>query len=405
MIQKIAKVLFLSICIGSTLSAQSLLSVQYPDGLPMSHSTGPSLAMGGAGVGVSDDFFGMADNCANLGGATRSVFSAATSIDFSTINDGGRSSSSGAFSPRLFSFAFPISKVGTFAVSFDRRSNLKSGFSQDTALSLPSGQGVFERRTIKTAGGLNSWQAGWGRSLGRWARIGVSYERLYMSSDEFTMDSAVLNGVPSSSGFDSLTRTFRANGIRAGIQVPVKQFTLGLSGEYLFTGDIDWHHGSTEGSSGSGYGSLHLPGMISGGVSYVPSPSWLTAASLSYTLWSNYYSNVTLGALNAPGDAVSFSLGARYIPAPSLLVPRYWEIMQYGAGVHYTQLPAATASESAIALSLGLPISQGGGLFDLIVELGRRTDTRYTNFSENYCQVMVGINGGGKWFQSTATRY
>jgi hypothetical protein len=52
-----------------------------------------------------------------------------------------------------------------------------------------------------------------------------------------------------------------------------------------------------------------------------------------------------------------------------------------------------------------LPISQGAGLFDVIIELGRRTDSRYANFSENYCQVMVGINGGGKWFQSAAPRY
>ena len=386
-------------------NAQSILSSQYPAGVPMAHSTGPSLAIGGAGTGVSDDFFGMADNPANLGNANRAVFSAVTAIDFFNINQGTQRSSFAGFSPSLFSLAFPISKVGAFGVSFDRRSSLNSGFATSFDTTLSNGIVAQESRTIRTIGGINSWQAGWGRSIGRWGQIGVSYERLYLSSSQITNNSAGLDGAIPTSGYDSTTYIFRGNGIRGGILVPVQKFTIGVSGEYIFTGDADVREGSTEGTTKTSTTSLHLPASLSAGVSYAATPSLLTAASCSYTLWRDYYSGIQLGLPSVPSDAVSFSLGAKYTPAPSLLVPRYWEIMQYGAGFRYSQLPAATASESAITLSLGLPVLQGAGLFDVVFELGRRTDTKYKDYSENYCRVMLGINGGGKWFQPTGIRY
>ncbi|MCU0609297.1 MAG: hypothetical protein MUF22_05980, partial [Chitinispirillaceae bacterium] len=77
---RIAAALVVLIC--SLSSAQSMLAAHYPAGLQLAVSTGPSLGIGGAGAGVKKDFFGIADNVANLGSVDRAVFSAVVSSDF-----------------------------------------------------------------------------------------------------------------------------------------------------------------------------------------------------------------------------------------------------------------------------------------------------------------------------------
>jgi hypothetical protein len=214
---------------ASLCHAQSVFSVQYPGGLPIAHSAGPSLSIGGAGTGVRNDFFGMADNVANLGGMNRAVFSATTSFDFLSVNQGNAGSALFAFSPRLFSFAFHITPVGTFGFSLDQRSTMRLKFVTDTTVTLSNGTGVTDSIGIAVLGGLNSWQAGWGRAIGRWAFAGVSYERMYLSSENIALYSADLGG--GTARYDSIHYLFSGNALRGGILVPVRNWMFGVSGE------------------------------------------------------------------------------------------------------------------------------------------------------------------------------
>jgi len=387
---------------ASLCHAQSVLSVQYPGGLPLAHSTGPSLSMGGAGTGVRNDFFGMADNVANLGGMNRAVFSAATSFDFLTVKEENAAATFFALSPRLFSFAFHISPVGTFGFSLDQRTSMRLKFVNDTTITLSDGTSVTDSIGFADQGGLSSWQAGWGRAIGRWAFVGVSYERMYLSSEDITLYGADLGG--GMARYDSTHYLFRGNALRAGILVPVRKWMFGMSGEYVFAGDAERTVRSTMTTSNENTKfSLSLPPSLSFGASYAFSPSWMAAASPGITLWQSYRSPVKLG--DHVDNALSFAAGLQYIPAPNLLVPRYWEIMQYRVGFRYGELPVVTGSEFAFTVGIGLPLLRGGGLIDCIAEYGSRSDSRFANHSENFLHLFIGINGGRKWSQNTGIRY
>ena len=393
-------------------AAQSLLSEQYPGGLPIGNSTGPSRGIGGSGVGVQNDFFGMADNPGNLGGIKQSVFSTYLSMDYQSINDNSASSGSLAFSPRLFSFAFPLGALGTFGFSIDRRSDMTYKYLTSSTVTYPeNGYTAVDTIDLGIAkiGGTTVWQAGWGYAFGHFLKAGVSYERMYLSGRDITMMQTAVDqreGAWGQSTYDTEAIVFRGNAIRGGALFPFKKLTIGCSGEYVFSGTLEkttfgMHYIDSQVIyEQSGF---HLPPSFSAGASYQFSPQWLTAGSFGMTLWRNYYSGITI---SLPVDnAYTFSLGGQYIPAPNLLVPRYWEIMQYRAGIRYEQLPVSTASEMALTLSLGLPVQQGGGLFDVVLDIGRRYDSNIKNYSENFVSIGLGINGGRKWFQNTGIRY
>jgi hypothetical protein len=346
----------------------------------------------------------MADNVANLGDMNRAVFSAVASFDFLSINQGRKSSLLFALSPRIFSFAFPINPVGSFGFSFDKRNTMNYRFVRDSMRTLSNGISVAESLGVAVVGGMSSWQAGWGRTVGSVALVGISYERIYLSSDEITQYSATIDnqGQPRP---DSISCIFRGNAVRGGILVPLHKLTFGMAGEYVFKGKASRILGSIDtagGRPGPQEFSLYLPPSLSLGISYAFSPEWMAAASGSITLWQDYYSQEKLGG--NVDNALSFAGGAQFIPAPHLLVPRYWEIMQYRAGFRYSQLPIVTASEFAFGLSVGLPLLRGGGLVDLIAEYGKRSDSRL-GYSDNFLQLFIGINGGRKWSQNTGIRY
>jgi hypothetical protein len=121
-------------------------------------------------------------------------------------------------------------------------------------------------------------------------------------------------------------------------------------------------------------------------------------------VWDNYRSEHDLLGL-APQElrdaAVRLSAGAQFTPAPELLTPRYWEIMQYRGGIRYNQLPVPSAYELAFSFGVGMPLPQGGGLIDLSIEYGRRHDKDFSNIREELFRFAIGINGGRKWNKST----
>jgi hypothetical protein len=387
---------------ASLCPAQSLLSMHYPGGLPTAHAAGPSLSMGGAGTGVRNDFFGMADNVANLGGMGRAVFSAAASFDFTSISEGNSSSELFALSPRLFSFAFHIAPVGTFGFSLDQRTSTRMKFVATNVTTLYDGRNITDSLGLADRGGLKSWQAGWGRALGSWAFAGIACEWLYLSSDNISLYSTDLG--TADPRYDSTRLMFRGNAVRGGVLVPVRKWTFGMSGEYVFEGDAERTLTSSDPTTGGKQKfSLSLPPSLSFGASYTPSPSWIASASSGITLWQSYRSAVTLGG--KVDNALSFAAGVQYIPAPNLLVPRYWEIMQYRLGFRFCELPVVTGTEFAFTAGIGLPLLKGGGLIDCIAEYGSRSDSRYGNYAEQFLHLYLGINGGRKWSQKTGIRY
>jgi hypothetical protein len=383
-------------------TAQSLLSTHYPLGLPTPHATGPSLSMGGAGTGVRSDFFGMADNVANLGGMSRAVFSAAASFDFTSINEGNASSSLIGLSPRLFSFAFHIAPAGTFGFSFDQRSSMRMKFVTTSVTPLFDGRNITDSCCLAIRGGLKSWQAGWGRALGERVFVGMACEWLYLSGENVSLYSSDLG--TTAPRYDSTRTMFRGNAVRCGVLVPTGKWTFGLSGEYAFEGDAERTTASTDSTTRDEVKfRLSLPPSLSLGASYAPSPSWTAAVSSEITLWQSYRSGVALGG--TVDNALLFAAGVQYIPAPNLLVPRYWEIMQYRLGFRICELPVVSGTEFAFTAGIGLPLLKGGGLIDCTAEYGSRSDSRYGTYAERFLRLYLGINGGRKWSQKTGIRY
>ncbi len=400
-------------CLCSSIEAQSILSLEYPGGVPLAHSTGSSLGMEGAGTGVQNDYFGMSDNIANIGATNRVVFSGVLSMDLVDIQDNGSSGRLLSAMPRLISFEVPITALGTFGFSFDERSSTdfnSTGFSTTST-------GVTDTSRIASVGGIKAWQLGWGHGVGRLGYAGISVERLIYSSYYLTRytTSDPTGGFPLC---DTSRYSSEGDAMRAGILIPIEKFTVGLSGEYVFnssatarfsrTGVIDSVDSISIDSTSRGF-AFRLPSSLSLGISYAPSPKWLFAASSDLTFWNAYSfglptnSNTVLTYL--VHNTVSISAGVQFIPAPNMLMPQYWQIMQYRAGIRYSQLPDGASSEGAVTAGIGIPLLSGGGLLDLNAEFGRRTDTRFSGYAENFLQVTVGLDGGRQWSRNTGIRY
>lgn len=394
--------LFSIITIGllSVVSAysQSLLGLRFPYGIPLQSGTGSSLSMGGAGIGVSNEYLGMADNVANLGTINSAIFTAHGSLDFTNIKESNKETNHLAFNPHILSFCFPLKKWGTLGFSVTQTSNANSKYllENDTA-----------RIGLYRSGSATAWRAGWGYDIMKIAKIGIAYQRFYFNP--ITEKIRMFRGSFYGELLDSTSVSFAGNSISGGIQVPFKKFNFGMSGQYFFESDArvvqkinnSLLSDSLEDNSIS-YSYIMRPAPFIGfGISYQMSPEWLFAADFETEIWSKYISQTDIKVDNAFG----FSIGAQYIPAPNLLTPKYYETMQYRAGFRFNQLPVPTASEFGISLGLGLPLRQGGGLFDIFFEYGQRWDSSYKNNKEEFLKIQLGINAGRKWYQSTDTNY
>jgi hypothetical protein len=402
--------------------AQSMLSLRYPFGLPVRPNSGMSLTMGGAGVGVEADYNVMLLNPANLGTIEKTVFSALYTLDMVRISQSGDHTNFITGLPRQVSFGVPLGKYGTIGASFELQSDADSRFQlAGKTIAIDTTESVGYQPGLKTSGGIVSWQLGWGKKIEKIAgvKLGVAYERVYFShaqSEVFTVNSITVNSkndtVSSSiNSRDSTSIRFSANGLRAGIIVPLGKLKAGLSGEYFFTGKAQSNNGVFSindsgiitGTSGSAF--VRIPPSAALGVSYVFSPQWLAAADVSGVFWNYFKSGGLLDTTARKDAALSFSAGGQFIPAPNLLTPKYWETINYRAGFRYSQLPLKTSSEFALMLGAGLPIGKGSGMFDVALELGKRGDSHYSGYSESFANIVLGFNGGQKWNKSNMGNY
>ncbi|NLG17464.1 MAG: hypothetical protein GX556_09075 [Fibrobacter sp.] len=393
--------------------SQSVLGLQYPFGLPLQNSNGPSLAIGGAGTGVADDYYGMGDNPANLGNVNRAVFSAVFALDLLNILDNGDRTSHMGFSPRVLSFSFPLGIIGSLGFSYSQQTDTELNFRLSRDYRIGNLEETEDLALVRN-GGTANWQAGWGIPIRKWATVGIAYQRLYYKSNSSLIRKT--EGLLSDTLIDSTRTAFTSNGIRAGVQTSLKDFTLGISGQYVFSGtatDIRTIKGTRVKADSpfkdsiitrkSSYDLKPAPSMALG-ASYRISPEWFAAMEIGATLWERFYSEISKKS-DKYDRAYNFSIGTEYIPAPNLLTPKYYEIMQYRAGFRYSQLPTPDAAEFAFTLGTGLPLRDGGGLFDIVLEYGRRWDSNFKNFTEEFAGIYLGINAGRKWYQSAQDSY
>lgn len=403
-IKLLRNALIFTAAICGSISAQSMLGLQFPTGIPIIPSAGPSLSLARTGVGIQNDFLAMTKNPANLGVVHRAVFSSVLSYDLFNIQDNGKTSTQQLFIPQLLSFAFPLGRFGAIGLSIDQRSitDFKFQVNKDTVV---GGESFNQQLGTIRKGGIVSWQVGYGYSIKKYARLGLTYERIYFTNRN--TDTKQISGEITNNISDSTEFVFRGNGIRGGILVPYKKFTGGISGEFIFLNQATQTNAKVEKGLVSNVSKEHFDFQpapsLAFGASYAFSPEWLAAADIDITFWDDFHSQI--GTTSTLRNAINVSAGGQFIPAPTLLSPKYYEIMQYRAGLRYTQMPVSSASEIAINLGVGLPLQQGGSMFDLNFEYGRRSDSHFKNYNEQFFSIQLGINGGRKWYQTNDASY
>jgi hypothetical protein len=271
---------------------------------------------------------------------------------------------------------------------------------------------VSVKQGLSSHGGIVSWQVGWGRSIGKFAQVGISYERYYFNSEQTKLSDLSISGVGVTDSRDSTSMECRGNGVRVGVDVPTGPVRIGISGEYYFT--------SPASSSGAVYANglttpvansssaesfyLRLPPSLTMGLSYDISPEWLVAGDASFVFWQ---AALIQGPLSKPdfSTRVGGSLGAQFIPAPNLLTPKYWETIRYRAGVRFSQLPSNKSFEYSLSLGTGLPMGRGTGILDVALELGQRRSGEYVGYNEDFLHLAFGFNGGHRWVRSARSAY
>ncbi|HUI92143.1 MAG TPA: hypothetical protein VLX68_07850 [Chitinivibrionales bacterium] len=385
--------------IAASVVGQSLLGITFPYGVPVQTNSGMTLTMGGAGSAVAGEHSVMLKNPANLGTIDRTVFSALFSVDMLRISDAGEHSNFLSFTPSQVSIGIPFGVAGTMGLSYDLRGDRSAFFRSKTV----SGYADSILLGFAARGGLVSWQAGWGYDIMHFVNIGLSYERVYLDAEQTRLSTIYYQGVETDSRDSTLFAGWN-NGVRAGVLVPVGKVKLAAAGEYFFTGDLETFSGVYPSSSNvpaantytDQKASLRLPPSLTLGISWDISPEWLAASDVNFGFWqASEFPDV----LSQPGVATTtgFSLGAQYIPAPNLLMPRYWETIRYRAGIRYTELPGKGSHEYTLSLGAGFPLGKGFGILDLGLEIGRRESGLFKDYSEDMVRIVIGFNGGHKW--------
>ncbi|MBD3240359.1 MAG: hypothetical protein GF331_07225 [Chitinivibrionales bacterium] len=400
--------------VASNARAMSLLSLRYPVGYFYELNSGMSQGMAGPGTAVRSDNNLMLHNPANLGEVRKTVLSTLFTLEFVNILETATDEYTNHVQliPQHVSFGFSLGRVGALAASFEKRSDAdfrwegpKEVYEEDLN-TLRS----YEQALVRD-GGVSTWAVGWGYPIGKWARLGLAYERSYVSLLESRR--LILSGDFTSLSVDTSRVVFSGNGLRAGVIVPVWNLSLGLSGEYFFPASAvykDWSYvgspaNQTSDSVTSEDFSLRLPPSLSAGVAWQIDPRWLAAVDMDFTFWGEYYSEQVLLSGPLRTTALSFSLGGEFIPSPDELTPAYWETMPFRAGFRFAQLPTTEAFEYGFSLGVGLPFPIGGGLLDVNLEYGRRHDSAYPDYTEEVLRIGFGINGGRKWHKAPQGTY
>lgn len=440
---KLRVVAVTTLVLTASIWGQSILSLHYPFGLPLRSLSGTALCMGGVSVGVPNDHHVMLSNPGNLGTINTTAFSALLLVDYLRVKENDLYTDHMHIHPRQISFALPMGAAGTIAFSLSKETNALFKFRDEEAIF--SSDSIINKGQVSYdwSGGTTSWQAGCGRNVGKFVNIGIAYCRSYLSIEDTELKNftrSEITNVTDSVGNiisndtvdkdyvivrDSSHLVSRGNGIRVGLMGTIKDLSIGIAVDYFFKGHLSYDNAIYNEVNDEPINNatlvdtrinFQLPPSVAMGLSYAISPKWLVGADLSLDLWKYYtleiekFSSETQEKIREDiadikkDNTVSVSAGFRFIPAPNLLVPKYWETIHYRGGIRYTQLPGKNSEEISGSMGFGLPL-KGNGLLDLGFELGKRTHERYSNYEEIFLQAIIGINGGRKWRKAPEGTY
>lgn len=430
--------------LSASLWGQSILSLHYPFGLPLRSLSGTALCMGGVSIGVTNDHHVMLSNPGNLGTINTTAFSSLLLVDYLRVKENDLYTDHIHIHPRQISFALPMGVAGTIAFSLVKETNTLFKFRDEEVIFKSSSDSILHKGQVSFdwSGGTTSWQAGWGYKIGKFINVGIAYSRTYLSIDgtelkdftysEITPDTASGGDITydtSDADYivvrDSSHLVCRGNVIRVGLMGTIKDLSIGIAVDYFFKNHLSYDNALYNEVNEIPISNsvlvdtsivFQMPPSVAMGLSYAISPKWLVGADLSLDLWKYYtleiekFSAETQKKIREDiadikkDNTVSVSAGFRFIPAPNLLVPKYWETIHYRGGIRYSQLPGKTSSEMSGSMGFGFPL-RGNGLLDLGFEIGKRTSENYSNYDETFLHVIIGINGGRKWRKTPEDTY
>ena len=432
----------IALILKASVWGQSILSSSYPFGLPLRSLSGTALCMGGTSAGIPNDHHVMLTNPGNLGTINTTAFSSLLLIDYLRIKDNDLYTDHLNAVPRQISFALPFGIAGTAAFSLSKNTDVTLKYRQGKTRITPGDPlyPKYYRISHDSQGGTTNWQAGWGRAFGKYINVGLAYQRSYFLLNSTKLEDYIYSKIvhdttflPDTNIIDTITSreevireiterdsshyVFRGNAIRVGLMGTLKDLSIGLAVNYYFKSELSYKNAiynevNSEPISSSAATNAKIvmqpPPSIAMGLSYTISQRWLIGADLHLDMWKYYTLEIdTFSAKTqemirknisdiADDNTITVSSGFSFIPAPNLLVPKYWETIHYRGGIRYSQLPGKKSSEISGSLGFGFPLS-GNGLLDLGLEIGKRTHDNYSNYEERFLQVIIGINGGRKW--------
>lgn len=406
------------------LGGNSVISTLFPFGIPLQSLSGASLSMGGIAAGYAYDHNIMLRNPGNLGAIPVTSFSVLAMVDYLRIHQPGHYTDHIDMRPQQFSFAIPLTRVGTFAFSLSKESDASLRF-REPRLIVPGSNPqnpIFSQMALDRTGGIVAFGAGWGRKFGQYVSAGIGYQRLYTTITGTRLSTVTLTNIINNVEvpFETLTETdstikyFTSNGLRLGVLGQAGRFSFGLSGNYYPEADgsmkrtvyntktvSDTIQKEKTAITTATTLTVTLPPSLIVGAAYQVNPRLFAGMDVAVDFWEYYHHSAVAGVPPVEkNNTVSIMAGGRYIPAPNLLLPKYWETIHYRSGARYTQLPGQSGSEIALSLGVGLPL-RGNGLLDIAFEGGRRTLADESSVKESFVHIGIGINGGKKWRQSS----
>ena len=160
-------------------------------------------------------------------------------------------------------------------------------------------------------------------------------------------------------------------------------------------------------------GKYYTPMSFGAGVSYrhERTSSWMVEADVTFQDWSNaqysplYMKGEEHTVENMVFQGMKFSNRMRYAVGGEI-IPKirgnYIERMSYRAGLYYTDdylnIGGNRLREFGVSCGFGLPTPEGKTMINLGFEWKHRAAHPQSLITENYFNVMVGINVNELWF-------
>lgn len=414
------KIVPLILLITFALSAKSLLGVSYPVGIKTPIS-GYASRFAGAGIGANEPYAMMSLNPANLANTESTVYSFKMQLEYLRLKADNGTASLFDVDPQFLSFAIPMKKAGNIGFSYTKEAGNEYSYLSPQQIFAYNTNGTTTDYIVGKLGytyttGLTSWQFGYAREIFSFLKPGIAIKRYNLSKTITT--SIIIDSITStdieSSTMDSTDFNHSVNSFAFGVSGTLKKVSFGISGEYPFKGDLEIDstitrlyktdsdldfpdHGTllNDSSVTSGMYKLRLAPTGGAGVSVALNKKITINTDFAMTFWERMSTTSTTFSRNTLQNTVRISAGTQFTPVTNKLNPRYFEIINYSAGLRFETLPVKGDWEGSLTIGAGLPLGRTG-MVDLSLEGGYRTSDTY-NYKENFLRLGIATSGGRFW--------